>query len=73
MISIDNCDRPVQGSFLCQALTQQHLAIRILGLSQATETPINAVFFANGNNLIIAGDLTRRTLLCSMDAGLRAS
>jgi putative DNA primase/helicase len=31
--------------------------------------PVNATIFATGNNLVIAGDLTRRTLLCSLDAG----
>jgi hypothetical protein len=69
-ISLDNCDREVGGSFLCQVLTQQHLNIRILGLSRNVETPINATIFATGNNLVIAGDATRRVLLCAMDAGL---
>jgi hypothetical protein len=69
-ISLDNCDREVGGSFLCQVLTQQHLNIRILGLSRNAETPINATIFATGNNLVIAGDATRRALLSAMDAGL---
>jgi hypothetical protein len=69
-ISLDNCDREVGGSFLCQVLTQQHLNIRILGLSRNAETPINATIFATGNNLVIAGDATRRVLLSAMDAGL---
>jgi hypothetical protein len=29
---------------------------------------MNAAIYANGNNLVIAGDLTRRTLLSSLDA-----
>src|SRR5262249_20385188 len=69
MISFDNCDHTLQGSFLCQALTQQRLNIRVLGFSRNVETPINAAIFATGNNLTIAGDLNRRTLLCSIDAG----
>ncbi len=68
MISIDNCDHVLAGSFLCQAVTQKQIGIRILGLSRQPETPVNATFFANGNNLVVSGDLTRRTLLCSMDA-----
>jgi putative DNA primase/helicase len=67
-ISIDNCEHALQSSFLCQALTQQHLNIRLLGLSKVVETPVNASIFATGNNLTIVGDLTRRTLLCSLDA-----
>jgi putative DNA primase/helicase len=46
------------------------LNIRILGLSRNAETPINATIFATGNNLVIAGDATRRALLCAMDSGL---
>jgi putative DNA primase/helicase len=68
LVSIDNCDHLLQSSFLCQALTQQRVNIRLLGLSRNVETPVNAAIFATGNNLTIAGDLNRRTLLCSLDA-----
>jgi hypothetical protein len=69
-ISLDNCDREVGGPFLAQVLTQRHVNIRILGLSRNAETPVNATIFATGNNLAIAGDATRRVLLCAMDCGL---
>jgi hypothetical protein len=68
-ISLDNCEHILQSALLCQAITQQRLNIRLLGLSRNVETPVNATIFATGNNLVIAGDLTRRTLLCSLDAG----
>jgi putative DNA primase/helicase len=68
LVSIDNCDHVLQSSFLCQALTQQRLNIRLLGYSQNVEIPVNAAICATGNNLTIAGDLNRRTLLCSLDA-----
>ena len=68
-ISLDNCDRTLEGVFLCQVLTQAQLNIRVLGLSKNIETPVNATIFATGNNLTIGGDLVRRALLCSMDAG----
>src|SRR5262249_10229578 len=42
--------------------------IRLLGFSKNVETPVNAALCATGNNLAIAGDLVRRTLLCSLDA-----
>jgi hypothetical protein len=41
----------------------------MLGQSRNVETPVNAAIYATGNNLQIAGDLSRRTLLCSLDAG----
>jgi hypothetical protein len=68
LISIDNCDHILQGSFLCQVLTQQRLNVRVLGFSQHVEVPVNAAVYATGNNLTVAGDLNRRTLLCSLDA-----
>jgi hypothetical protein len=68
LVSLDNCEHPLQSSFLCQALTQEVLTIRLLGLSQNVDTLVNTTCFATGNNLVIAGDLTRRTLLCSLDA-----
>jgi hypothetical protein len=67
-ISIDNCEAPLSGTLLCQALTQDEVDIRVLGLSRNVRTPMNATIFANGNNLEIAGDLTRRCLLCTLDA-----
>jgi putative DNA primase/helicase len=67
-ISLDNCDHPLESAFLCQALTQGQLNIRLLGYSQNIETPVNATIFANGNNLVIVGDLVRRALMSTMDA-----
>ncbi len=69
-ISIDNCQAPLSGALLCQALTQGELNIRLLGYSRNIETAMNASIFATGNNLEIAGDLTRRCLLVSLDAGV---
>ena len=69
-ISIDNCERELKSDFLCQVLTQPKLNIRILGLSNNVETPMNAMLFATGNNLSFSGDVIRRTLMCSMDAGV---
>jgi hypothetical protein len=68
-ISLDNCDHTVEGVFLCQVLTQPQVNIRVLGQSRNVETPVNATIFATGNNLTIGGDVIRRALLCSMDAG----
>jgi hypothetical protein len=68
-ISLDNCERDLESSFLCQVLTQAKLNIRVLGKSKKVETPMNAMLFATGNNLVMGGDLIRRALLCSMDAG----
>ena len=68
VISIDNVQRPLSSSFLCQCLTQPRVDVRILGRSESPETPTSAAFFATGNNLVIADDLIGRCLLCSLDA-----
>jgi putative DNA primase/helicase len=67
-ISLDNCTHQLESTFLCQVLTQEKLNIRMLGHSRNVETPVNATIFATGNNLTIVGDLTRRTLMCQLDA-----
>jgi putative DNA primase/helicase len=67
MIDIDNAAR-LSGSLLCQVVTQEVVKPRIL---QKSETPpVSNVFtvFANGNNLQVSSELTRRTLFCLLDA-----
>jgi putative DNA primase/helicase len=68
LISLDNCTAPLGGTLLCQALTQRRLHIRVLGASRHIEVPTSALFTATGNNLIFEGDITRRVLLCMLDA-----
>jgi hypothetical protein len=68
IICIDNCEHPLQSAFLCQMLTQEVVTIRFLGQSKNVQTLTRATVLATGNNMQIVGDLTRRTLLCSLDA-----
>jgi hypothetical protein len=70
IVAFDNCSAEVDSELLCQALTQRELRIRELGYSRNVRVPITAMFTVNGNNLVIANDLTRRTLLCQLDAGM---
>jgi hypothetical protein len=68
VIAIDNCEHPLGGEFLCSLLTQEHVRTRVLGKSESPELPSNALVTATGNNLTLEGDLTRRALLCQLDA-----
>jgi putative DNA primase/helicase len=68
IIAIDNCEHPLQSAFLCQMLTQETVSIRVLGQSKNVDASTAATVMATGNNLQIAGDLTRRALVCSLDA-----
>jgi hypothetical protein len=70
IVSFDNCSSEVDSDLLCQALTQHELRVRELGYSRNVKVPITALFTVNGNNLVIANDLTRRTLLGQLDAGV---
>jgi hypothetical protein len=70
MIAIDNCEVPLGGELLCQAMTQTSLKVRILGRSLNAEVPSNAAIFATGNNLTLEGDMTRRAVRATLDAGV---
>ncbi|UZR30268.1 toprim domain-containing protein [Methylococcus mesophilus] len=71
LISLDNIERPLDDSeTLCSLLSQQVYTFRILGASRVVTVPTNTLIIATGNNLSIRGDLTRRTLLCRIDAGV---
>ena len=67
IIAIDNCDEPLGGQILCQMLTQRAVRVRVLGRSETPEMPSNALVTATGNNLVLMGDMTRRSLLCRID------
>jgi hypothetical protein len=70
MVAIDNVTRPIGGDALCTILTEPTWQNRILGESRNVSVQTNALLTATGNNLTFAGDMTRRALLCRMDAGL---
>lgn len=70
LIAIDNCEEPLGGELLCQTMTQTSLKVRILGKSVNAEVPSNAAIFATGNNLTFEGDMTRRALRATLDAGV---
>jgi hypothetical protein len=44
--------------------------VRILGRSEAPEFECKAAVFATGNNLVLVGDMVRRAVICTLDAGI---
>jgi putative DNA primase/helicase len=70
IISIDNCERPLGGELLCQALTQRILKPRVLGQSKNVAVPNAALYFATGNDLRLTGDMPRRAIVGRLDAGM---
>jgi hypothetical protein len=67
LIAIDNCNAPLDGDLLNQALTQSTLEMRILGESRDIVARCAVVPTATGNNLVVVGDLTRRSLIGRLD------
>lgn len=55
VIVIDNCDRPIEGDFLCSMLTQEWVQPRILGKSEVKRLATRSLVIATGNNPILSG------------------
>jgi hypothetical protein len=70
MLVIDNVHRPICGDTLCTILTQQTWQGRLLGENRQVHVPTNVLIIATGNNLAVAGDMTTRTLIGRLDAGI---
>jgi hypothetical protein len=70
IVSIDNCNGELGGDLLNQAIEHPLVRIRPLGVSDSIEIESRATFFATGNGLRVRGDMTRRTIICSLDAGM---
>lgn len=70
IISIDNVNGELGGDLLCQMTERPLVRVRVLGKSEAPEIECRSMVFATGNNLVLVGDMTRRTVLCTLDAGV---
>jgi putative DNA primase/helicase len=70
LISLDNCSKDIGGDLLCQITERPLVRIRILGKSEAPECEWRGTLFANGNNVTLIGDMTRRGLIANLDPQL---
>ena len=70
LLSIDNVNGELGGDFLCQAIERPVIEVRPLGRSEIVRIESRTTLFATGNNLAVRGDMTRRTVLCSLDANM---
>lgn len=68
IFSLDNCNRELGGEFLNTVISEGEIGVRRLGTSTMIKCQCKATIFANGNNIRLAGDLARRSLLCRLDA-----
>lgn len=68
IISLDNISNGLSGDALCQVAERPTVRIRILGQSETPECEFRGIIIANGNNLAVVGDMTRRVILGKLDA-----
>ena len=70
LILIDNVNGDLGGDLLCQAVERPLVRVRVLGKSDILEIETRATVMATGNTFRVKGDMTRRTLICTLDAGV---
>jgi putative DNA primase/helicase len=70
IFSFDNVNGELSGDKLCQAIECPRIDVRRLGSSDKFKIENRMTIYATGNNIIPTGDMTRRTILISLDAGL---
>jgi hypothetical protein len=68
LITIDNVTGVLRGDALCQMIERPRPQVRILGRSELVEVETRGTtLFANGNNIIVAGDICRRVIIARLD------
>lgn len=67
LMSIDNVNGDLGGTFLCQVAERPIVSIRPLGRSEIHDVESRTFVLATGNNLTLLDDMTRRTLLSTLE------
>jgi hypothetical protein len=68
LVCIDNVTGELSGDALAQLIERPRPLVRVLGRSELFEVDARGTtFFANGNNILVAGDLTRRVVRTRLD------
>lgn len=68
IVCYDNVEKTFGSPSLCSVLSQTEYKDRVLGSTKNISVPTNALFLATGNNLTFVGDITTRTILCTLNA-----
>lgn len=70
IILLDNAEHDFGGAALCQVTERPRMSYRPLGRSEILEFDCRTSVFGNGNNVGFTADMTRRGVICRMDAGV---
>jgi hypothetical protein len=68
VLFFDNVTTEIGSADLCKALTSATIKGRILGVSENATLGTRTLMMFNGNNVRVAGDMTRRAVRCRVDA-----
>jgi hypothetical protein len=68
VVVLDNISRSLTGDNFCMALTSNRATVRPLGSSVQQTVPTSAFWMATGQNLSVAKDMQRRTVVSYIDA-----
>ena len=68
--AIDNLNGEFEGDLLCQIVERPRVQVRVLGRSETPTIETRVTLYATGNNLIVKGDMVRRTLVAELDTNL---
>lgn len=70
LLFIDNVKKgsKLAGDFLCASITGPTTSCRRLGLTGQTSVPTNSCVAASGNNVGVEGDMSVRSIACTIDA-----
>jgi putative DNA primase/helicase len=69
IISLDNMEGPFGGQAIATLLSQERKSIRVMGHNDMSIiVPCDQFLTANGNNLVVRDDCTRRSIMCRLDA-----
>ena len=67
IISLDNVNGVLGGDALAQLTERPLVRVRLLGHSETPTFECRSAVYATGNNLVVAGDMTRRVVFCTLD------
>jgi len=70
IVNLDNITRPLDSPDLARAITQGEYQDRLLGMNRMLRLLTNVLWTATGNNMVLHGDLTSRSLICRIDSQL---
>ena len=70
VVQFDNVTRTLRSPMLTALLTTATYSGRLLGSSSSVSMTNDRLWIITGNNLSLGGDLTRRTLWCTIDPGV---